>query len=69
LPSNRCVKKHSTTALAREQLCGHITSQATREQFRVSVEISEKLLAEAGESSGTQRKENVRSWKPLPSNG
>jgi hypothetical protein len=29
----------------------------------------EKLIAEAGDSSGTQRKGNVRRWKPLPSNG
>jgi hypothetical protein len=28
-----------------------------------------QLVAEARESSGTQRKENVRCWKPLPSNG
>jgi hypothetical protein len=38
-------------------------------QMRVAVVRSEKLLAEAGESSGTQRKGNVRNWKPLPSNG
>jgi hypothetical protein len=30
---------------------------------------SEKLVAEAGDSSGTQRKGNVRRWKPLQSNG
>jgi hypothetical protein len=30
---------------------------------------SEKLVAEAGDSSGTHRKGNVRRWKPLPSNG
>jgi hypothetical protein len=29
----------------------------------------EKLLTEAGDSLGTQRNRNVRSWKPLPSNG
>jgi hypothetical protein len=29
----------------------------------------ENVVAEAGDSSGTQRKGNVRSWKPLPSNG
>jgi hypothetical protein len=29
----------------------------------------EKLVAEAGDSVGTQRKGNVRHWKPLPSNG
>jgi hypothetical protein len=25
-------------------------------------------VTEAGDSSGTQRKRNVRRWKPLPSN-
>jgi hypothetical protein len=29
----------------------------------------EKLVAETGHSFGTQRKGNVRGWKPLPSNG
>jgi hypothetical protein len=29
----------------------------------------EKLLAEAGDSSITQRKGNVHRYKPLPSNG
>jgi hypothetical protein len=29
----------------------------------------EKLVAEAGDSSGTQKKGNVRRWKPLPSDG
>jgi hypothetical protein len=29
----------------------------------------EKLVAEAGDRSGTQRKANVRRWKLLPSNG
>jgi hypothetical protein len=37
-------------------------------QLRVAVVRSEKLLAEAGDSSGTQRKGKVCSWKPLPSN-
>jgi hypothetical protein len=30
---------------------------------------SEKLVAEAGDISGTQRKGNVLRWKPLPGNG
>jgi hypothetical protein len=30
---------------------------------------NEKLLAEAGESWGTQMKGNVHRWKPLTSNG
>jgi hypothetical protein len=37
--------------------------------LRVAVVRSEKLAAESEESSGTQRKEDVRRWKPLPSNG
>jgi hypothetical protein len=28
-----------------------------------------KLVAEAGDSSRTQRNGNIRRWKPLPSNG
>jgi hypothetical protein len=38
-------------------------------QLRVAVVRSEKLVAEAEEISGTQRKGNVRRWKPLPGNG
>jgi hypothetical protein len=29
----------------------------------------EKLVAEDGDSSGTQKKGSVRRWKPLPNNG
>jgi hypothetical protein len=29
----------------------------------------EKLVAEVGDRSGTQRKGNLRRWKPLPGNG
>jgi hypothetical protein len=29
----------------------------------------EKLIAEAGDRSGTQKKGYFRGWKPLPSNG
>jgi hypothetical protein len=29
----------------------------------------EKLVAEAGDSSGNQKKGDVLCWKPLPSNG
>jgi hypothetical protein len=36
-------------------------------QLRVPDVRSEQLVAEAGYSSGTQRKGNVRRWKPLPS--
>jgi hypothetical protein len=34
-----------------------------------SVVRSEKLEAEAGDSSGTQRKGTVSRWEPLPTNG
>jgi hypothetical protein len=43
-----------------ELLLSHLT---------VAVVKSEKLVAEAGESSETQRKGNVRCWKPIPRNG
>jgi hypothetical protein len=42
-------------------------SQLSR--LRVAAVRSKKLVAEAGDSSGTQRKGNVCRWKPLPSNG
>jgi hypothetical protein len=35
--------------------------------LRVAAVRIEKLLDEARDSSGTQRKSNVRCWKPLPS--
>jgi hypothetical protein len=38
-------------------------------RLRLSVVRSEKLVAEAGDSSEIQIKEIVRRWKPLPSNG
>jgi hypothetical protein len=38
-------------------------------QLRAAVLRIEKLVAEVKESSSTQRKGNVRHWKPLPSNG
>jgi hypothetical protein len=37
--------------------------------WRIVVVRTEKLVAEAGESSGTQRKVDVSRWKPLPSEG
>jgi hypothetical protein len=42
------------------------------EDYRGSVVVScccYKLVAKAGNNSGTQRKENVRRWKALTSNG
>jgi hypothetical protein len=38
-------------------------------QLRVTILRIEKLVAEAGDTSGTQKKRNVRHWKPLQSNG
>jgi hypothetical protein len=38
-------------------------------QLRVAFVRIEKLVTKGGDSSETQRKGNVRSWKPLPSNG
>jgi hypothetical protein len=38
-------------------------------QLIVAVVRSEKLGAEVGDSSGTQRKGSVRRWEKLPSNG
>jgi hypothetical protein len=38
-------------------------------QLGVAVVRNEKLVAESGKGSGTQRKGNVRRWKPLPNNG
>jgi hypothetical protein len=37
--------------------------------MRVAVVRSEKLVAKAGDCTGTQRKRNIRNWKPLPGNG
>jgi hypothetical protein len=41
-----------------EDCCGSVAVRCCRE----------KLVAEAGDRSGTHRKGNVRSWKPIPSN-
>jgi hypothetical protein len=38
-------------------------------KLRAAVVRSEKLVTESGETSRTQRKGNVRRWKPLPING
>jgi hypothetical protein len=71
LPSNSCVNRPNTTAVAREQLCGHVSAE-TREHAimeetfslrsvpglhndDVAVLRSGKLVAEAGNISGTQR--------------
>jgi hypothetical protein len=36
--------------------------------MRDAIVRSERLVPEAGDSSGTEKKRNVRHWKPLPSN-
>jgi hypothetical protein len=46
--------------------CAAECLQAGR-QLRVAVVRCEKLVAEAGDSLGTQRKGNIHSWMPLPS--
>jgi hypothetical protein len=46
-----------------------ISSVVGLSQLRVAVVVSDKLVAEAGDSSGTLRKGNVRHWKLLPNNG
>jgi hypothetical protein len=56
-------------AASHEKLSPGAEERPQLSQLRVSVVRSEKLAAEAGESSGTQRKRNVRRWKPLPSKG
>jgi hypothetical protein len=38
-------------------------------QLSVATVRSDKLVAEAGDSSETQSKGKVRRWKPMPSNG
>jgi hypothetical protein len=43
--------------------------QGRLSHLRVAVVRREKLVAEAGNSSGTKRKGSVGRWKPLPSNG
>jgi hypothetical protein len=43
-------------------------SEAER-QLRVASVRSEKLVAEAGDSSGTQKKGNIHRWKQLSRNG
>jgi hypothetical protein len=56
--------------VAKEQLCGHFVSPATRElEETFSVRSVLGLVAEDKDSSGNERKGNVRCWKPLPSNG
>jgi hypothetical protein len=47
---------------------GYITRTNSSDQLRAAVLRSEKLVPEAGNSLGTQRKRNVSRWKPLPSN-
>jgi hypothetical protein len=37
--------------------------------LRGAIVRSEKLVVEAGDSSGTQKKRNICNQKPLPSNG
>jgi hypothetical protein len=42
---------------------------STVDRLRVVAVRSENVVAEVGDSSGTQGKRDVHRWKPLPSNG
>jgi hypothetical protein len=48
-----------------KKIVAHRESLQADSQLTFAVVRSEKLVAEIGNSSGTQRKENVRRWKPL----
>jgi glycerophosphoryl diester phosphodiesterase len=52
--------------LSQELVCRRVCSQSVS-KLRVAVVRSEKLVAEAGDSLGTQRRRNAHHWKPLPS--
>jgi hypothetical protein len=44
-----------------------VERESVGRQLRVVVVRSEKMVAEAGDISGTQRKGDIHRWKPLPS--
>jgi hypothetical protein len=67
LPDHRCENLIPTAV--------HLVSEPTyrgqgcRAKLRkIAVVRSEKLVADAGDSSGTHRMGSVRRWKPIPSN-
>jgi hypothetical protein len=55
-----------------ETVSGEVSELLSLEKCCGSVVVNyccENLEDEAGDSSGTQRKGNIRRWKPLPSKG
>jgi hypothetical protein len=60
-------KNHFADEEGQQQVSSLSVSQLS--QLRVAAVRSEKLVAEAGDSSETQRKGNVCRWKPPTSNG
>jgi hypothetical protein len=56
--------------VANIELVGELVSYLdNRSGSIVVICCCEKLVAETGDTSGTQSKGNVRRWKPIPSNG
>jgi hypothetical protein len=62
-PVGSATKNHCASE-DQQQFTSHLLCR-----LRVAVVRSEKLVAEDGDSPGTQRKGNVRHWKPPQSNG
>jgi hypothetical protein len=61
-----CYKQDSTVC---EDIVGELVSESDNSWGSVIVSCCcEKLVAEAGDCLETQRKGNVRCWKPLPDN-
>jgi hypothetical protein len=68
-PMPRCYK-HDKTGAAESRLVNELVSELGNRWVSAVVSLCcEKLVAEAGDSSGIQRKWNVCHWKLLPSNG
>jgi hypothetical protein len=63
------VGRNMTLTLSLTLLCELVGELDNRWGSVVVSCCCQKLLTETGESSGTQRKGNVRRCKPLPSNG
>jgi hypothetical protein len=63
---NNCVRQLSWDIWLVSELVGQLESYWSSVFVR---SCSEKLVAQAGDSSGTQRKLNVLCWKPPPRNG
>jgi hypothetical protein len=61
------VGRESQEAWCQDELIGD-KSPVVKKLSLTLIISREKLVSEAGYSSGTKRKRNVRRWKPLPSN-